>query len=317
MMEITKPRIIVEEADNGCFGRFIVEPLEKGFGITLGNCLRRTLLGSLPGAAAVAVRIDGIQHEFSSIPGVSEDVTDIILNIKNLAIKTTDLSPDFKTTIRLNKKTAGVVLAKDIEVNDQVEILNPDLHICTLDDGAELNMDIIVGRGRGYIPASQNKSEDDPIGYIAVDSIFTPVKSVNYSVSATRVGQSIDYDKLIVEVQTNGTMSAREIISLSAKVVLDHVKMFVDLIDSMGDLEILVSATENKQVKVLEMAIEDMDLSVRSYNCLKRANINTIEDLTKKSKDDMLKVRNLGLKSLEEVINKLESYGLGLRNDDE
>ena len=317
MMEITKPRIIVEEADNGCFGRFIVEPLEKGFGITLGNCLRRTLLGSLPGAAAVAVRIDGIQHEFSSIPGVSEDVTDIILNIKNLAIKTTDLSPDFKTTIRLNKKTAGVVLAKDIEVNDQVEILNPDLHICTLDDGAELNMDIIVGRGRGYIPASQNKSEDDPIGYIAVDSIFTPVKSVNYSVSATRVGQSIDYDKLIVEVQTNGTMSAREIISLSAKVVLDHVKMFVDLIDSMGDLEILVSATENKQVKVLEMAIEDMDLSVRSYNCLKRANINTIEDLTKKSKDDMLKVRNLGLKSLEEVIQKLESYGLGLRNDDE
>lgn len=316
-MEITKPRIIVEEADNGCFGRFIVEPLEKGFGITLGNCLRRTLLGALPGAAAVAVRIDGIQHEFSSIPGVAEDVTDIILNIKNLAIKTTDLAPDFKTTIHLKKKGAGVVLAKDIEVNDQVEILNPDLHICTLDDGADLNMDIIVGRGRGYIPASQNKSEDDPIGYIAVDSIFTPVKSVNYSVSATRVGQSIDYDKLIVEVQTNGTMSAREIISLSAKVVLDHVKMFVDLIDSMSDLEILVSATENKQVKVLEMAIEDMDLSVRSYNCLKRANINTIEDLTKKSKDDMLKVRNLGLKSLEEVIQKLESYGLGLRNDDE
>ena len=316
-MEITKPRIIVEEADNGCFGRFIVEPLEKGFGITLGNCLRRTLLGALPGAAAVAIRIDGIQHEFSSIPGVAEDVTDIILNIKNLAIKTTDLAPDFKTTIHLKKKGAGVVLAKDIEVNDQVEILNPDLHICTLDDGADLNMDIIVGRGRGYIPASQNKSEDDPIGYIAVDSIFTPVKSVNYSVSATRVGQSIDYDKLIVEVQTNGTMSAREIISLSAKVVLDHVKMFVDLIDSMSDLEILVSATENKQVKVLEMAIEDMDLSVRSYNCLKRANINTIEDLTKKSKDDMLKVRNLGLKSLEEVIQKLESYGLGLRNDDE
>ena len=317
MMEITKPRIIVEEADNGCFGRFIVEPLEKGFGITLGNCLRRTLLGALPGAAAIAIRIDGIQHEFSSVKGVTEDVTDIILNIKNLAIKTTSLEPDFKTVIHLKKKGAGEVKAQDIEVNDQVEILNPDLHICTLDDGAELNMDIIVGRGRGYIPASQNKSEDDPIGYIAVDSIFTPVKSVNYSVSATRVGQSIDYDKLVVEVQTNGTMSAREIISLSAKVVLDHVKMFVDLIDSMSDLEILVSHEENKQVKVLEMAIEDMDLSVRSYNCLKRANINTIEDLTKKSKDDMLKVRNLGLKSLEEVIQKLESYGLGLRNDDE
>jgi len=317
MMEITKPRIIVEEADNGCFGRFIVEPLEKGFGITLGNCLRRTLLGALPGAAAIAIRIDGIQHEFSSVKGVAEDVTDIILNIKNLAIKTTSLEPDFKTVIHLKKKGAGEVKAQDIEVNDQVEILNPDLHICTLDDGADLNMDIIVGRGRGYIPASQNKSEDDPIGYIAVDSIFTPVKSVNYSVSATRVGQSIDYDKLVVEVQTNGTMSAREIISLSAKVVLDHVKMFVDLIDSMSDLEILVSHEENKQVKVLEMAIEDMDLSVRSYNCLKRANINTIEDLTKKSKDDMLKVRNLGLKSLEEVIQKLESYGLGLRNDDE
>ena len=317
MMEITKPRIIVEEADNGCFGRFIVEPLEKGFGITLGNCLRRTLLGSLPGAAAVAVRIDGIQHEFSSIPGVSEDVTDIILNIKNLAIKTTDLSPDFKTTIRLNKKTAGVVLAKDIEVNDQVEILNPDLHICTLDDGAELNMDIIVGRGRGYIPASQNKSEDDPIGYIAVDSIFTPVKAVNYSVESTRVGQSIDYDKLTLDVQTNGTMSAKEIISLAAKIVKDHIQLFVDLIDFMGDVDILVSHEEDKPVKVMEMSIEDMDLSVRSYNCLKRANINTIEDLTRKSKDDMLKVRNLGLKSLEEVINKLESMGLSLRNDEE
>ncbi len=317
MMEITKPRIIVEEADNGCFGRFIVEPLEKGFGITLGNCLRRTLLGALPGAAAVAIRIDGIQHEFSSVVGVTEDVTDIVLNIKNLAVRTTSLEPDFRTVLHLRKKGAGEVLAKDIELDDQVEILNPELHICTLDDNADLNMDIIIGRGRGYIPASNNKTEDDPIGYIAVDSIFTPVKSVNYSVAATRVGQSMDYDKLTMEVQTNGTMSAREIISLSAKVVLDHVKMFVDLVDSMGDMEILVNPEPNKQVKVLEMAIEDMDLSVRSYNCLKRANINTIEDLTKKSKEDMLKVRNLGLKSLEEVINKLESYGLSLRNDDE
>lgn len=317
MMEITKPRIIVEETDNGCFGRFIVEPLEKGFGITLGNCLRRTLLGALPGAAAVAIRIDGIQHEFSSVVGVTEDVTDIVLNIKNLAVRTTSLEPDFRTVLHLRKKGAGEVLAKDIELDDQVEILNPELHICTLDDNADLNMDIIIGRGRGYIPASNNKTEDDPIGYIAVDSIFTPVKSVNYSVAATRVGQSMDYDKLTMEVQTNGTMSAREIISLSAKVVLDHVKMFVDLVDSMGDMEILVNPEPNKQVKVLEMAIEDMDLSVRSYNCLKRANINTIEDLTKKSKEDMLKVRNLGLKSLEEVINKLESYGLSLRNDDE
>ena len=317
MMEITKPRIIVEEADNGCFGRFIVEPLEKGFGITLGNCLRRTLLGALPGAAAVAIRIDGIQHEFSSVVGVTEDVTDIVLNIKNLAVRTTSLEPDFRTVLHLRKKGAGEVLAKDIELDDQVEILNPELHICTLDDNADLNMDIIIGRGRGYIPASNNKTEDDPIGYIAVDSIFTPVKSVNYSVAATRVGQSMDYDKLTMEVQTNGTMSAREIISLSAKVVLDHVKMFIDLVDSMGDMEILVNPEPNKQVKVLEMALEDMDLSVRRYNCLQRANINTIEDLTKKSKEDMLKVRNLGLKSLEEVINKLESYGLSLRNDDE
>lgn len=317
MIQIEKPRVEAFENENGSVTKFVVEPLEKGFGITLGNCLRRTLLGSLPGAAAIAVKIDGIQHEFSSIPGVTEDVTDIILNIKNLAVKTSVLDEDFTTTLYLKKKGAGVVTAQDIEVNDQVEILNPDLKICTLDDDANLNMEIIIGRGRGYVPANKNKKEEYPIGTIAIDSIFTPVKAVNYGVESTRVGQSIDYDKLTLDVQTNGTMSAKEIISLAAKIVQDHIQLFVDLVDYMGEMDILVSHEEDKPVKVMEMSIEDMDLSVRSYNCLKRANINTIEDLTRKSKDDMLKVRNLGLKSLEEVINKLESMGLSLRNDEE
>jgi len=317
MIQIEKPRVEAFENENGSVTKFVVEPLEKGFGITLGNCLRRTLLGSLPGAAAIAVKIDGIQHEFSSIPGVTEDVTDIILNIKNLAVKTSVLDEDFTTTLYLKKKGAGVVTAQDIETNDQVEILNPDLKICTLDDDANLNMEIIIGRGRGYVPANKNKKEEYPIGTIAIDSIFTPVKAVNYGVESTRVGQSIDYDKLTLDVQTNGTMSAKEIISLAAKIVQDHIQLFVDLVDYMGEMDILVSHEEDKPVKVMEMSIEDMDLSVRSYNCLKRANINTIEDLTRKSKDDMLKVRNLGLKSLEEVINKLESMGLSLRNDEE
>ncbi|MBQ9792546.1 MAG: DNA-directed RNA polymerase subunit alpha [Clostridia bacterium] len=317
MMQIEKPRVIAEEKENGSVAKFVVEPLEKGFGITLGNCLRRTLLGSLPGAAAVAIKIDGIQHEFSSVPGMTEDVTDVILNLKNLAVKTSVLDEDFTTTLYLKKKGAGVVYASDIELNDQVEILNPDLKICTLDDDANLNMEIIIGRGRGYVPAQKNKKEEYPIGCIAIDSIFTPVKAVNYNVESTRVGQSIDYDKLTLDVQTNGTMSAKEIISLAAKIVKDHIQLFVDLIDIMDGVDILVSHEEDKPVKVMEMSIEDMDLSVRSYNCLKRANINTIEDLTRKSKDDMLKVRNLGLKSLEEVINKLESMGLSLRNDEE
>lgn len=317
MIQIEKPRVEAFENENGSVTKFVVEPLEKGFGITLGNCLRRTLLGSLPGAAAIAVKIDGIQHEFSSIPGVTEDVTDIILNIKNLAVKTSVLDEDFTTTLYLKKKGAGVVTAQDIETNDQVEILNPELKICTLDDDANLDMEIIIGRGRGYVPANKNKKEEYPIGTIAIDSIFTPVKAVNYGVESTRVGQSIDYDKLTLDVQTNGTMSAKEIISLAAKIVQDHIQLFVDLVDYMGEMDILVSHEEDKPVKVMEMSIEDMDLSVRSYNCLKRANINTIEDLTRKSKDDMLKVRNLGLKSLEEVINKLESMGLSLRNDEE
>ena len=317
MMQIEKPRVIAEEKENGSITKFVVEPLEKGFGITLGNCLRRTLLGSMPGAAVIAIKIDGIQHEFSSVPGVAEDVTDIILNLKNLAVKTSVLDEDFTTTVYLKKKGAGVVYASDIELNDQVEILNPDLKICTLDDAADLDMEIIIGRGRGYVPAQKNKKDEYPIGCIAIDSIFTPIKAVNYSVESTRVGQSIDFDKLTLEVQTNGTMSAKEIVSLAAKIVQEHIQLFVDLVASIGEMDILVSNEKDEPVKVMEMSIEDMDLSVRSYNCLKRANINTIEDLTRKSKDDMLKVRNLGLKSLEEVINKLESMGLSLRNDEE
>jgi len=317
MMEIEKPRIVCEENDNHTFARFIVEPLERGFGITLGNCLRRVLLSSLPGAAAQAIRIQGVQHEFSSIKGVTEDVTDIVLNIKTLILKTTSLESTFKAIMRINKKGAGEVLAADIEHDDQVEILNPDLHICTLDDGAELEMEIIVGRGRGYVPSDLNKSEEDPIGYIAVDSIFTPVKKVNYNVESTRVGQNVDFDKLTIEVETNGSLSGREAISLSAKIIQDHIGLFVSLVDSMSNMDILVNREEDKQQKVLEMSIEDMDLSVRSYNCLKRANINTVEDLTKKSREDMLKVRNLGLKSLDEVIKKLDSYGLSLKNEEE
>lgn len=317
MMEIEKPKITCEESDNGTFARFVVEPLDRGFGLTIGNALRRTLLGALPGAAPVAIRINGVQHEFSTVSGVVEDVIDIVLNIKCLAVKTTNLDKDFKTTLRINKYEAGEVTARDIEPNDQVEILNPDLHICTLDDGAKFEIEIIIGRGRGYVSADLNKDQTQDIGYIAVDSIFTPVKRVNYNVENARVGQNMNFDKLTLEVETNGTLTAREVVSLSAKIIQDHTNLFVELVDSMKDLSILQAREDEKQHKVLEMSIEDMDLSVRSYNCLKRANINTVSDLTKKSKDDMLKVRNLGLKSLEEVIKKLESLGLGLRDDEE
>ncbi len=317
MMEIEKPKITCEETDNGCFARFIVEPLDRGFGITIGNCLRRVLLSALPGAAAIGIKINGVQHEFSTIKGVMEDVVDIVLNIKNLAVKTMDTSKDFTSILRINKYGAGEVTARDFEPNDQVEILNPDLHICTMDEGASFEMEVFIGRGRGYVPAESNKRDDAPIGYIAVDSIFTPVKKVNYFVNNTRVGQSIDYDKLTIEVETNGTLTAREVISLSGKLIQDHIGLFVELVENMAEMEILVSREEDKQTKVLEMTIEDMDLSVRSYNCLKRAGISTVEDLTKKSESDLAKVKNLGKRSLEEVQEKLQSYGLSLRNDEE
>ncbi len=316
MMEIEKPRITCEENENGTYAKFVVEPLERGYGLTIGNALRRTLLGALPGAAPIAIRIAGVEHEFSTVKGVMEDVIDIVLNIKSLAVKTSSLDKDFKTTLRINRNTAGEVKASDIEPNDQVEILNPDLHICTMED-VPFEMEIIVGRGRGYVPADDNKDESQPIGYIAVDSIYTPVKKVNYSIEGARVGQKMDYDKLILEVETNGTLSAREVVSLSAKIIQDHTQLFVDLVDNMKNVNILTTREEDKQQKALEMTIEDMELSVRSYNCLKRAGINTVEDLTKRSKDDMLKVRNLGLKSLEEVIKKLEDFGFSLRVDEE
>lgn len=316
MMEIEKPRITCEENENGTFAKFVVEPLERGYGLTIGNALRRTLLGALPGAAPIAIRIQGVEHEFSTVKGVMEDIIDIVLNVKCLAVKTASLDKNFRTTLRINKNTAGEVKASDIEPNDQVEILNPDLHICTMEN-VPFEMEIIVGRGRGYVPADDNKDESQPLGYIAVDSIYTPVKKVNYSVEGARVGQKMDYDKLTLEVETNGALSAREVVSLSAKIIQDHTQLFVDLVENMKNVNILTTREEDKQQKALEMTIEDMDLSVRSFNCLKRAGINTIEDLTKKSKDDMLKVRNLGLKSLEEVIKKLESFGFSLRVDEE
>ncbi len=317
MMEIEKPKITCEETDNGTFARFIVEPLDRGFGITIGNALRRSLLSALPGAAPVGIKLNGVQHEFSTMKGVVEDVVDIVLNIKNLAVKSFDTNKDFTTVLRINKYGAGDVTAADFEPNDLVEILNPELHIATLNDGAKFEMEVFIGRGRGYVPADANKNDDMPIGYIAVDSIFTPVKKVNYFVSNTRVGQSIDYDKLTIEVETNGTLSAREVISLSGKLLQDHINLFVELVENMAEMDILVSKEEDQQTKVLEMTIEDMDLSVRSFNCLKRAGISTVEDLTKKSESDLAKVKNLGKRSLEEVQEKLNSYGLSLRNDEE
>ena len=317
MLEIEKPKIIVEENESGTFAKITVEPLDRGYGITIGNCLRRVLYSALPGAAPIAIRIAGVNHEFTSIKGVKEDVTDIVLNIKNLHVKTINTDRDFVTTIYLKACQPGPLYAKDIQTNDQVEILNPDLLICTLERGCDFEMEIVIGRGRGYVPAIQNKREDDPIGLIAVDSIFTPIVSARYECEKTRVGQSIDFDKLTLEVETNGTISAKEVLSLAAKIIDEHIMMFVSLTEGMSSLSILKDDEKTEQSKVLEMSIDDMDLSVRSNNCLKRAGILTVDDLTKKSKEDMLKVKNLGSKSLDEIIKKLQSYGLNLRDDNE
>ncbi len=316
-MEMERPRISCEETDNGTFARFIVEPLEKGYGITLGNALRRTLLSALPGSAGIAVRIAGVAHEFSTIRGVTEDVVDIILNLKGLALKCRNQDKDFVTYLHIRKTGAGEVTARDFEDNSDVEILNPDLHICTMDDGAVLDLDLMVGNGRGYVPNTTNKEKFNDIDYIAIDSLFSPVKKVNFNVESTRVGQSVNYDKLTLEVETNGTTPAREIVALAGKIVVEHINLFVDLCTQIASTDILVSREEDKQVKLLELPIEEMDLSVRSYNCLKRAGINTVEDLIKKSRSDMLKVKNLGIKSIDEVIAKLESYGLSLRKDED
>lgn len=315
MIEIEKPKVTCEEGQNGCYAKFVVEPLERGYGITLGNCMRRTLLSAMPGIAPIGIKIAGVLHEFSSVPGITEDVVDIVLNIKQLVLKAKDITQDFTTTLRVKRTTAGEVKAGDIESNDLVEVLNPDLHICTVDDDSIFDMEILVGRGRGYVPNVINKERINTLDYIAIDSLYSPVVRVNYSVESTRVGQNIDLDKLILEVRTNGAISAREIVALAGKIVYEHINLFTEMSDTFSDLNVLISKDEDITTKVLSLPIEDMDFSVRSYNCLKRANINTVEDLVNKSKSDMLKVRNLGLKSIEEVVQKLETYGLSLRNE--
>jgi DNA-directed RNA polymerase subunit alpha len=317
MMEIEKPRITIEESADLREGRFVVEPLERGYGTTLGNALRRVLLSALPGTAVVGIRLDGASHEFSTVKGVKEDVAEIILNLKGLNLKANYSDKSLKKVLRIERSTPGAVKASDIQIDPEIEILNPDLYICTLDDGGKLNLELHVGKGRGYVVAEHQKDDAQPIGYIAIDSIFTPVKAVSYSVEPCRVGQSMDYDKLTLDVKTDGSEPAKVILSLAAKSIEDHIRMFVNLSEAVAGMDILVSREEDKQQKVLEMNIEDMDLSVRSYNCLKRAGIHTVEDLTKRTEDDMLKVRNLGRKSLDEVINKLQSYGLGLRKTDD
>lgn len=315
MIEIEKPRIeCVEINEKKDYARFVVEPLESGYGITLGNSLRRVLLSSLPGAAVTSVKIEGVLHEFSSIPGVVEDVTDIILNLKMLALK---VHSDEPQVVWLEATGEGEVTAADIQLNSEVEILNPELHIATLDSGAKLSMEITVEKGRGYRPSEKNRKEEHVIGVIPVDSIFSPIKKVNYTVSDTRVGQITDYDKLTLEVWTDGTILPDEAVSLSAKILNDHFKLFIGLTEKIGDVEIMVEKEEEEKDKILDMSIEELDFSVRSYNCLKRAGINTVGELIQKTEEEMMKVRNLGKKSLEEVDEKLKSLGLSLRKAEE
>lgn len=319
MFEFEKPRIeIAEMAQDGTYGRFVVEPLERGYGTTLGNSLRRILLSSLPGAAVSNVKIDGVLHEFSVIPGVKEDVAEIILNLKNLAILNNSDSPEPKMAY-IEVEGEGEVKASDIKVDADVEILNPDLHIATLSGGSEskLFMEITITKGRGYVGADKNKKNDQSIGIIPVDSIYTPVRRVNFLVENTRVGQITDYDKLTLEVWTNGTISPDDAVSLGAKILNEHLALFIDLSDNAKNTEIMSEKEENKKEKVLEMSIEELDLSVRSYNCLKRAGINTVDDLANKTEDEMMKVRNLGRKSLEEVLNKMAELGLSLRPNED
>lgn len=317
MIEIEKPKLTCEESEDGRFAKFIVEPLEKGYGITLGNCLRRTLLSAMPGIAPIGIKIAGVQHEFSTIPGVSEDVVDIVLNVKQMVLKTSNLNNEFTTTLRLKRNTPGEIKAGDFENNDLVEILNPDLHICTIDEKSSIDMEILVGKGRGYVPNVINKERIDSLEYIAIDSLYSPVLNVVPNVENTRVGQNINYDKLILEVKTNGAMTAKDVVALAGKILNEHISMFTELNGTFSEVNVLKPKEDDLQSKVMEMPIEEMDFSVRSYNCLKRANINTVEDLVSKSRTDMLKVRNLGLKSIEEVVQKLAVFGLGLREEEE
>ena len=315
MIEIEKPKVdIVELSEDYRYGKFVIEPLERGYGITIGNALRRILLSSLPGVAVNAIKIDGVLHEFSTIPGVKEDVTEIILTLKELSATIDD---EGSRTLKIEAQGPCSITGADIICPPDVEILSKDLAIATLDDNAKLNMEIFVDKGRGYVSAEENKTENVPIGVLPVDSIYTPVEKVSYHVENTRVGQKTDYDKLVLEVWTNGSINPQEGISLAAKVLVEHLNLFIDLTEHVSSVEIMVEKEEDQLEKVLEMTIEELDLSVRSYNCLKRAGINTVEELANKSEDDMMKVRNLGKKSLEEVIQKLEELGLGLKPSEE
>ncbi|MCM1268909.1 MAG: DNA-directed RNA polymerase subunit alpha [Bacteroidales bacterium] len=318
MFEFERPNIeVVEISEDKKYGRFVVEPLERGYGITLGNSLRRIMLSSLPGVAVSQVKIEGVLHEFSSVPGIKEDVTEIIMNVKSLAIKNNSDSNEVKTAY-IEYEGEGVVRASDIQVDQDIEILNPDLVIATLSGkDTKLYMELTITRGRGYVGADKNKTEDLPIGVIAVDSIYTPVERVNVTVENTRVGQITDFDKLTLDVYTNGTLVPDEAVSLAAKVLSEHLSLFIDLSENAKTAEVMVEKEDDEKEKVLEMSIDELELSVRSYNCLKRAGINTVEELTNKTSEDMMKVRNLGRKSLEEVLAKLKELGLQLNPSDE
>ena len=315
MIEIEKPQIeCVETPGDASYGKYVIEPLERGYGTTLGNALRRIMLSSLPGTAATSIKIAGVQHEFSTIPGVKEDVTEIVLNVKNLLTK---LHCEGAKTVFIEATGPCEVTAGDIKSDGEVEVLNPELHLATLDVGATLSMEITLSHGRGYVSADRNKAlRPNVIGVIPIDSIYTPVYKVNYTVESTRVGASSDYDKLTLEVWTDTTITARDAVSLGAKILCDHFALFTDLSDTLGDKSTVVEKAADSKDKMLELTIEELDLSVRSFNCLKRANINTVEDLISKTEDEMMKVRNLGRKSLEEVINKLAMMGLSLASED-
>ena len=319
MFDFNKPKIeITEISEDKKFGRFVVEPLERGYGTTLGNSLRRIMLSSLPGAAVSQVKIDGVLHEFSSIPGVKEDVTEIIMNLKSLAIRNNSETNEAKVAY-IEFEGEGVVRASDIQVDQDIEIMNPDQVIATLNGGpdSKLYMELTITKGRGYISADNGKSDDMPIGVLAVDAIYTPVERVNLKVENTRVGQITDYDKLTLDVYTRGTLDPDEAVSLAAKVLSEHLNLFIDLSENAKTVDVMVEKEDNEKEKVLEMSIDELELSVRSYNCLKRAGINTVEDLANKTEDEMMKVRNLGRKSLEEVLNKMAELGLSLKPSDE
>ena len=319
MFDFEKPNIeIAEISEDKRYGKFVVEPLERGYGTTLGNSLRRIMLSSLPGAAVSQVKIDGVLHEFSSIPGVKEDVTEIIMNVKNLAIKNNSDTNEPKTAY-IEFEGEGVITAADIQADADIEILNPDQTIATLSGGADSKfyMELTITNGRGYVSADKNKNDDLPIGVIAVDSIYTPVERVNMAVENTRVGQMTDYDKLTLEIYTNGTLDPDEAVSLAAKVLSEHLNLFIDLSENAKTAEVMVEKENNEKEKVLEMNIDELELSVRSYNCLKRAGINTVEELCSRTSEDMMKVRNLGRKSLVEVLAKLKELGLQLNSSDE